>query len=77
MAISGSVEAANPRPVIHYSHGQLQQLDREVVERTSPTLTAKASSQKSLGEHSASPQEHTSHKSVTLSIERTDVVETI
>lgn len=78
MAKVGSMEAPNPRPVICYSQSQLQLLDREVSatasERTSPTLMSQAPSQKSLGEHSASPQEYISHRSV---IERTDVVETI
>ena len=81
MVRSGSVEAPNPRPVIRYSQGQLELLDRQAAAaamgRTSPTLVASAPSHHSLGERSASPQERSSHKSLSLSIERTDILETI
>lgn len=76
---SSSTEAPNPRPVIRYSQGQLEMLDRataSVAGRTSPILVKSSPSQKSLGNRSASPQPST-FKSLSLSAERTDVVETI
>ncbi|PVD26073.1 hypothetical protein C0Q70_13741 [Pomacea canaliculata] len=81
LAIMGT--PPNPRPVIRYSQGQLQLLDCHAAgaglggTAISPSTIASTPSHQSLGERSGSVQEGNSYHSLSLSLERTDVLETI
>lgn len=75
--------APNPRPVVHYSQGQLQLLDQEVsaagIGGGAGISPSAKTSQHSFGEPcpSNSGLDGGSYHSLTFSMEKTDVVETI